>query len=89
MTTLNIGKNAFNSQEVANKLSADILFLEARIALLNQQTKPNLVVLHTYQQMLESRRAVLGWIDQVAPQTHLPMSAPDGLRQDSPLAKQV
>ena len=33
MTTLNIGKQALNSQDVANKIQNDILFLESRITL--------------------------------------------------------
>lgn len=64
MTTLNIGNQAYNSQDVANKVQHDILFLESRIALLHQQPNPNPMVLETYQQMLESRQAVLDWLNQ-------------------------
>jgi hypothetical protein len=64
MTTLNIGKQAFNTQDVANKVQSDILFLESRIALLQQQPNPNPMVVQTYEQMLESRQAVLGWLQQ-------------------------
>lgn len=64
MTTLNIGKQAFNTQDVANKVQSDILFLESRIALLQQQPNPNPMVLQTYEQMLESRQAVLDWLQQ-------------------------
>lgn len=64
MTTLNIGKQAYNSQDVANKVQSDILFLESRITLLRQQPNPNPMVLETYEQMLESRQAVLGWLNQ-------------------------
>lgn len=62
MTTLNIGNQAYNSRDVALKLQNDIGFLESRIALLREQAIPNPKVLETYAQMLESRRAVLGWI---------------------------
>nr|WP_324257430.1 hypothetical protein [Cellvibrio fontiphilus] len=62
MTTINIGTQAYNSRDVAQKLQSDIGFLESRIALLRQQPIPNQKVLETYAQMLESRRAVLGWI---------------------------
>lgn len=64
MTILNIGTEAYNSVEVAQKVQADISFLLARIALLNEQTNPNPVVLQTYQEMLESRQAVLDWLMQ-------------------------
>ncbi len=64
MTTLNIGKQALNSQDVANKIQNDILFLESRITLLRQQSNPNPIVLDTYEKMLESRQAVLGWLLQ-------------------------
>ncbi len=64
MTILNIGTEAFNSTEVAEKVQADISFLLSRIALLNEQPNPNPVVLQTYQEMLESRQAVLDWLTQ-------------------------
>lgn len=62
MTTLNIGKQVFNCQDVANKVQNDIYFLESRIALLLRQPNPNPVVLQTYRQMLECREAILGWL---------------------------
>ncbi|HSX52389.1 MAG TPA: hypothetical protein VLF09_15595 [Cellvibrio sp.] len=64
MTILNIGKEAFNSTEVAEKVQHDIDFLLARIDHLQQQVNPNPVVLQTYQEMLESRQAVLEWLMQ-------------------------
>ncbi len=64
MTILNIGTEAFNSTEVAEKVQADISFLLSRIALLNEQPSPNPVVLQTYQEMLASRQAVLDWLTQ-------------------------
>jgi len=68
MTILNIGNEAFNSTEVAEKVQNDINFLLARIAHLQQQPNPNPVVLQTYREMLESRQAVLDWLihDQTA-----------------------
>ena len=59
MTTLNIGNQAYNSQDVAHKVQSDIQFLESRIALLREQTNPNPQVLQIYAQMLESRQAGL------------------------------
>lgn len=64
MTILNIGNEAFNSTEVAEKVQNDINFLLARIDHLQQQPNPNPVVLQTYQEMLESRQAVLEWLMQ-------------------------
>lgn len=64
MTILNIGNQAFNSQDVAEKVQGDIVFLESRIAQLQQQPKPNPVILQTYLQMLDSRQAVLDWLTQ-------------------------
>jgi len=45
MTILNIGTEAFNSNEVAAKVQADISFLLSRITLLKEQPNPNPVVL--------------------------------------------
>ena len=70
MAILNIGTQAFNSTEVATKVQADIRFLISRIALLNAQANPNPVILQTYQEMLESRQAVLDWLMQDAQQPH-------------------
>jgi len=70
MTILNIGNEAFNSTEVAEKVQSDINFLLARIEHLQQQPNPNPVVLRTYQEMLESRQAVLEWL--VQDQTSVP-----------------
>lgn len=64
MTILNIGTEAFNSTDVAEKVQTDISFLLSRIALLNEQPNPNPVVLQTYREMLESRQAVLNWLMQ-------------------------
>lgn len=64
MTTLNIGKQVFNCQEMANKVQNDIYFLESRIAILLRQPNPNPLVLQTYRQMLECREAILGWLDK-------------------------
>ena len=62
MTTLNIGNEAFNSTDVAEKVQNDINFLHARIEHLQQQPNPNPAVLQTYKEMLESRQAVLEWL---------------------------
>lgn len=72
MTILNIGNEAFNSTEVAEKVQSDINFLLARIEHLQQQSAPNPVVLQTYREMLESRQAVLEWL--VHDQNSLPVA---------------
>lgn len=64
MTTLNIGNEAVNSEEIAQKVRSDIAFLSDRLMLLQQQNHPNSVVIQTYQGMLESRQAVLAWLLQ-------------------------
>lgn len=64
MTKLNIGDEEHNSEDVARKVESDIAFLTERLQLLEQQKKPNTVVLQTYKDMLESRYAVLHWLRQ-------------------------
>jgi hypothetical protein len=64
MTILNIGDQAFNSDDIASKVKSDISFLETRIELLERQSNPNPVVLQTYRDMLEGRQAVLDWLVQ-------------------------
>lgn len=43
----------------AEQISKDIDFLTERVRLMRQQAKPNLVVLHTYESMLEKRLKML------------------------------
>ena len=62
MRRLNIGDLELNSEDVARKVENDIAFLSERMQLLEQQAKPNAVILQTYKDMLESRQAVLGWL---------------------------
>ena len=62
MRRLNIGDLELNSEDVARKVENDIAFLSERMQLLEQQSKPNAVILQTYKDMLESRQAVLGWL---------------------------
>lgn len=62
MSKLSIGDVELNSEDVAHKVEGDIAFLSERLRLLEQQHKPNAVILQTYRDMLESRRAVLGWL---------------------------
>ena len=64
MTKLNIGDEEHNSEDVARKVESDIAFLTERLQLLEQQQKPNTVILQTYKDMLESRYAVLQWLRQ-------------------------
>ena len=69
MTRLSIGDVEHNSEDVARKVESDIAFLTERLQLLEQQKKPNAVILQTYKDMLESRYAVLHWLRQDAGQT--------------------
>jgi hypothetical protein len=64
MTKLSIGNIEHNSEDVARKVESDIAFLTERLQLLEQQPKPNAVILQTYKDMLESREAVLHWLRQ-------------------------
>ena len=64
MTKLSIGDVERNSEDVALKVESDIAFLTERLQLLEQQSKPNTVILKTYKDMLETRYAVLQWLRQ-------------------------
>ena len=44
------------------KVEQDIAFLTSQIIKLEQQARPNTMVLDTYKKMLSSRRAVLKWL---------------------------
>lgn len=70
MTRLSIGDVEHNSEDVARKVENDIAFLTERLQLLEQQQKPNAVILQTYKDMLESRYAVLHWLRQDNTQTN-------------------
>lgn len=43
----------------AEQITKDIDFLSERVRFMRQQAKPNLVVLHTYESMLEKRLKML------------------------------
>ena len=71
MTKLSIGDVEHNSEDVARKVESDIAFLTERLQLLEQQNKPNAIILQTYKDMLESRYAVLQWLRQNSTQGRL------------------
>ena len=71
MTKLSIGDVEHNSEDVARKVESDIAFLTERLQLLEQQNKPNAIILQTYKDMLESRYAVLQWLRQNSTQGKL------------------
>lgn len=50
------------AEEVRRKVEQDIAFLNDRIAALEAQPRPNQPVIDTYLTMLDSRRAVLRWL---------------------------
>ncbi len=64
MTILNVGSEAFNCTEIAEKVQADMRFLRHRLQLMTRQPNPNLVVMQTYRDMLEARQAVWDWLVQ-------------------------
>ena len=74
MTKLSIGDVEHNSEDVARKVESDIAFLTERLQLLEQQNKPNAIILQTYKDMLESRYAVLQWLRQNSTQGKLAAS---------------
>ncbi len=51
-----------NSSAIATKVREDILFLQDRIDRIKKLQTPNSSVLKTYQSMLDSREAVLSWL---------------------------
>ena len=53
-----------NNAAVALKVKQDILFLLDRIERIKNLQTPNSSVLKTYQTMLESRQAVLHWLEE-------------------------
>lgn len=64
MTILNIGHEALNSHDIAEKVEADIAFLTDRLALLRGHSNPNPAIIESYQSMLASRQTVLAWLLQ-------------------------
>lgn len=62
MTRLSIGDVELNSEDVAVTVESDIAFLSERLRILERQAAPNIVMLQTYKDMLDSRHAVLHWL---------------------------
>ncbi|MDQ2076233.1 hypothetical protein [Marinimicrobium sp. ABcell2] len=59
-----IGNELVNGDLVSEKLHQDIAFLANRIERLNRQPSPNPQVIKVYQDMLDSRNAVLDWLNR-------------------------
>lgn len=59
-----IGKESVRSDAMSAKLRQDIAFLTDRLSQLEKQLNPNPEVLKVYREMLESRHAVLNWLDE-------------------------
>lgn len=59
-----IGKESVRSDAMSAKLRQDIAFLTDRLSRLEKQLNPNPEVLKVYREMLESRHAVLNWLDE-------------------------
>lgn len=53
---------SINTEAIRLKVEQDIAFLSDRIADLQSRPRPNRVVIDTYQTMLDSRLAVLKWL---------------------------
>jgi len=62
-----IGKESVRSDSVTAKVSQDIAFLTDRLGRLESQSKPNPEVIKVYRDMLDSRYAVLEWLNQSRP----------------------
>lgn len=52
------------SIEVVKKVKEDILFLQDRIERMKNADSPNLTMLKNYESMLESRSALLQWLEE-------------------------
>jgi hypothetical protein len=59
-----IGNSVINGELISEKLHQDIAFLVDRIERLNHQTSPNPKIIKVYQDMLDSRNAVLDWLNR-------------------------
>lgn len=57
-----IGSESVKGDVIAEKVSQDIAFLTDRLERLKRSSTPNPQVLKIYQDMLESREAVLAWL---------------------------
>lgn len=59
-----IGKESVRSDAMSTKLRQDIAFLTDRLSRLENQVNPNTEMLKVYREMLESRHAVLDWLNE-------------------------
>jgi hypothetical protein len=66
MTTLSIGTETINTEDILQKVESDVAFLTDRLQLLSTQNNSNPVIIETYQGMLESRQDLLAWLLQDA-----------------------
>lgn len=57
-----IGSESVKGDVIAEKVRQDIAFLSDRLERLKRNATPNPQVLKVYQDMLESREAVLTWL---------------------------
>ena len=60
---LAIGKERVNIRAISGKVNKDIQFLKDRIAKMQAYNNPNRETLKVYEEMLESREAVLQWLE--------------------------
>ncbi len=65
--SLVIGNKRIKIEEISEKIEQDVSFLRDRIQRLESQTKPNTVIIKTYEEMLHSRLSVLNWLGDYAP----------------------
>lgn len=64
---IQIARRALDTLAVRAKVEEDIAFLTTRITTLANHSRPNPLVLDTYQNMLNSRIAVLKWLQHGSP----------------------
>lgn len=58
-----IGRDKIQASVVHSKILQDIAFLESKITQIKKSASPNSVMLKTYQDMLNSRQSVIGWLE--------------------------
>ncbi len=65
--TVVIGNQRIKIDEISKKIAQDVSFLRHRIDCLENQARPNAVVISTYKNMLDSRLSVLNWLEDYIP----------------------
>lgn len=72
-TTLVVGDKRLKISAISARLQQEATVLQIRIAALSAQSAPNTAALQAYEELLNRRLSVLGWLrqyQQPAPQLH-------------------